>query len=199
MFEKMASEKGGTVRARNGSPTFYNMLQEMAQTHDIKSHDYASNSNPYGNYEFAGEVALLFKHSPDDAGFASRLAEKIYRLSNLEGTGKSPQNESVADTERDIAVIATLWMAQRRDSRRNQSPMPGEAYKINPPTQAESMDAAQQIIKLATKLSLSDMVQLAAYLSRFARDLEQADSLIDKGRISTGHRRSESPSPKQPG
>jgi hypothetical protein len=99
----------------HGSPSFYALLAEMRETHDKKSHDYAEDSNPYGNYEFAGSVAGLFAHSSDDAGFAGRLAEKIFRLSVLGKRQAEPRNESVADTERDIAVISCLWMASRRD------------------------------------------------------------------------------------
>ncbi len=102
---------------RHGSPTFYKLLQEMAITHDKKSHDYASNQNPYGNYHFAGQVSSMFAHSPEDAGFAGRLAEKLYRLANLEREQKTPKNEGVDDTERDICVIAALWIADRRDRR----------------------------------------------------------------------------------
>lgn len=106
-----------TVKIRHGSPVFYSLLEEMAETHDKKSHDYANNENPSGNYHFAGQVAILFSHSPQDAGFVGRLAEKIYRLAILEGSGKEPKNESIEDTERDIAVIAALWMADRRQRR----------------------------------------------------------------------------------
>lgn len=102
---------------RHGSPTFYALLEEMADTHDKKSHDYTSDKNPYGNYHFAGMVANLFAHSSQDAGFVGRIAEKIYRLSNLEGSGKQAKNESIEDTERDIVVITALWMADRRDRR----------------------------------------------------------------------------------
>ena len=102
---------------RHGSPTFYALLEEMAETHSRKSHDYASNENPYGNYHFAGKLALLFAHSEQDAGFVGRLGEKLYRLSNLESSGKIAQNEGIEDTERDLAVIMALWMADRRDRR----------------------------------------------------------------------------------
>lgn len=105
---------------RDGSPTFYALLDEMAEIHSRKSHDYANNNNPYGNYHFAGLVANLFSHSPNDAGFAGRIAEKIYRLSVLEGGQKIPKNESIDDTERDIATIVALWMADRRDRRKNE-------------------------------------------------------------------------------
>lgn len=106
-----------SMTEKHGSPTFYHLLEEMAVTHDKKSHDYASNDNPSGNYHFAGQMACMFSHSPCDAGFAGRLAEKIYRIANLESGGKIAKNESVEDTERDIAVIICLWMADRRDRR----------------------------------------------------------------------------------
>lgn len=112
------SERGYT---RHGSPIYYALLHEMADTHDKKSHDYASDKNPFGNYHFAGQLALLFAHSPEDAGFIGRIGEKIFRLANLDGTGKTPKNEAIEDTERDIAVIATLWMADRRDRRRKKA------------------------------------------------------------------------------
>jgi hypothetical protein len=102
---------------RHGSPEFYKLLEEAAEIHDKKSHDYATNSNPFGNYYFAGMVASLFAHSPQDMGFVGRLAEKIYRISVLESGGKEPKNESIADTERDIFVITGLWLTSRRERR----------------------------------------------------------------------------------
>lgn len=93
----------------------------MAETHSKKSHDYASNKNPFGNYYFAGQMATLFAHSPQDAGFVGRLAEKIYRIASLEGSGKEPENETVQDTERDILVITGLWITSRRERRAKRS------------------------------------------------------------------------------
>lgn len=117
-------------KSRHGSPTFYSLLEEMADTHDAKSHDYASDKNPSGNYHFAGQMAAMFAHSPEDAGFVGRLAEKIYRLANLESGQKTPRNESIADTEKDIAVITALWMADRRDRRRNPNPLEHEMLDL---------------------------------------------------------------------
>lgn len=108
------------IRKRHGSPLFYKLLEEMADTHDKKSHDYANNDNPYGNYYFAGQVAAMFSHSPEDAGFAGRLAEKIYRIAVLTASGAQPKNESLEDTERDIAVISALWAASRRERKRKE-------------------------------------------------------------------------------
>jgi len=108
--------QGDKGRERHGSPTFYKLLEKMAQVHDTKSHDYASNQNPYGNYHFAGMLSKIF-HNPDDAGFIGRIGEKLFRLANLENDGKMVLNEKVEDTEDDICVIVTLWMADRRDRR----------------------------------------------------------------------------------
>lgn len=117
MENYQVEDHGEMGRTRHGSPTFYKLLQEMAVTHDKKSHDYASDSNPSGNYHFAGKLALLFSHSEQDAGFVSRIGEKLYRLANLESSQKIAQNESIEDTERDLCVIMALWMADRRDRR----------------------------------------------------------------------------------
>jgi hypothetical protein len=106
------------VRDRYGSPEFYKILGEMADIHDRKSHDYASDKDPFANYHFAGKLALLFSHSEQDAGFVGRIAEKLYRLANLEKSQKTPLNESIEDTEKDICVIVALWVASRRERRK---------------------------------------------------------------------------------
>jgi hypothetical protein len=107
--------------SREGSQVFYALLEEIAHTHEVKHHDYASDDDPSGNYHFAGNVAVLFAHSPDDMGFLGRLAEKIYRLANLTGSNKIPKNESVEDTEKDIATITVLWMADRRERKQKEA------------------------------------------------------------------------------
>jgi len=102
---------------KHGSPIFYNLLEKMSEIHSKKSHDYSSDEDPFANYKFAGTMSKLFDN-PDDAGFVGRIAEKWYRLANLEnGLGKEALNESVEDTEIDICTITVLWMASRRDRR----------------------------------------------------------------------------------
>lgn len=110
------SDMKNTPLKRNGSPTFYKLLEEIADIHNMKSHDYASNDNPYGNYLFAGMLSHLFNNS-EDAGFIGRIGEKLYRLANLENGKKKVLNESIEDTERDIVAIIVLWIAMRRDRR----------------------------------------------------------------------------------
>lgn len=102
---------------KNGSPEFYRLLDKMGEIHHKKSNDYASNDSPYGNYEFSGWVASIFSHSPEDMGFIGRIAEKMYRIANLEKDHKEILNESIEDSESDICVITLLWMAARRERR----------------------------------------------------------------------------------
>lgn len=101
----------------HGSPEFYELLEFMKDTHNKKSHDYASNSSPFANYLFAGELSKIF-NNPGDSGFLGRIAEKIYRLANLENNNKFPMNESIEDTEIDIVTICALWMAYRKHRRK---------------------------------------------------------------------------------
>lgn len=103
-----------------GSKTFHDLLKEAGQLHALKSHDYASDEDPYGNYAFAGMMSQLFQ-SPHDAGFIGRLGEKLFRLANLENNGKEPRNETIEDTEKDLCVLMILWISMRRDRRKKLS------------------------------------------------------------------------------
>lgn len=111
-------EKPMEKKERHGSPLFYALLEKMAETHNKKSHDYASNDNPFGNYHFAGMLSKLFDN-PDDAGFIGRLGEKFYRLANLENNKKAVAvlDEGIEDTETDIVTITALWIVSRRERR----------------------------------------------------------------------------------
>jgi hypothetical protein len=152
-------EHGDKGRQRHGSPTFYKLLQEMAETHDKKSHDYASDSNPTGNYHFAGKLALLFSHCEQDAGFVGRLGEKLYRLANLEGSEKIPQNEGIEDTERDLCVIMVLWMSDRRNRR-----------MANPRNMNSNERALSRMISDEVFLTNDDRKQMISYLQNCIRD-----------------------------
>ena len=176
----------GKGHQRHGSATFYSLLEEMAATHDRKSHDYATSDKPFINYEFAGTIANLFSHSAIDAGFAGRLAEKIMRLSVLEAQRLQPKNESIADTERDIAVIATLWMAARKDKQNSeQIAMPGALYTVpasqpveryrDAPEYDETLKSNQhvphnqrtmdEVVKKSLNLTRVETIQLIHYLT----------------------------------
>lgn len=164
---------------RHGSPLFYQLLQDMADIHDKKSHDYASNDNPYGNYHFAGQVSSLFAHSHKDAGFVGRIAEKMYRLANLESSYKIPSNESISDTENDICVITLLWMADRKQRRFDAGPkeqaLGGNVRKDNhydpEEVQRRSREAMTKILVEIGFVVPQSILELDAYLHRMASDI----------------------------
>jgi len=170
----------------------------MAKTHDTKSHDYASNDNPSGNYHFAGKLALLFAHSEQDAGFIGRLGEKFYRLANLEASQKIAKDESIEDTERDIATITALWMSDRRDRRakskaamdkvsnqlkqgtwigfepltESSQPASALAGASAPAESLSEQHSIGKIIELMSYISLKGRKDLVDYLQRYIREYE---------------------------
>ena len=83
---------------------FDQLLAKMGEVHDRKNHDYASDSNPYSNFEEAAAFAGITV----DQGFAYLIGIKQARLKELTSKGKEPKNESLADTRLDLAVYAAL-------------------------------------------------------------------------------------------
>jgi hypothetical protein len=112
------------------NPKFAMLLDEMRDLHDKKNHDYAQDSNPYSNFEFAASVAEGFTGT--DAVFAVMIGIKLARLKELTSKGKTPNNESVSDTRMDLAMYAALWashaMAFSYDDRRLYSEAPLQKY-----------------------------------------------------------------------
>jgi hypothetical protein len=92
------------------NPRFDMLLHEMRELHDKKNHDYAQDSNPYSNFEFAAAVAEGF--TGEDAVFATMIGIKLARLKELRGKGKTPNNESAHDSLRDLAMYAALWCSR---------------------------------------------------------------------------------------
>ena len=90
------------------NPKFNALMSDMQEMHRKKNEDYASAENPYSNFEQAGEVAKGFT-DPVDIAFAALIGVKLARLKELKGKGKVPNNESVRDTQLDLAVYAALW------------------------------------------------------------------------------------------
>lgn len=107
------------MQPRNGSATFYKLLEQAGEIHDSKSHDYASSDDPFGNYTFAGKIADMFEDHTD-MGLIGRFAEKLFRLSNLET--KEPKNETIEDAEIDLLIIIGLFISNRRDRRKSNLP-----------------------------------------------------------------------------
>lgn len=92
-----------------GNPAFQAVLAKMKAIHESKSHDYASSGNPFSNFELAANIAGITV----EQGMRFLCGIKLARLLELEDTGKVPNNESIADSEFDLATYAALKAAYR--------------------------------------------------------------------------------------
>lgn len=94
------------------NPTYTALLREMEALHEKKNHDYATDGNPYSNFEYAAQVSAGFT-DPVDRVFATLIGVKLARLQELT-KGKVPNNESINDTYLDLANYAAIWASRQR-------------------------------------------------------------------------------------
>jgi hypothetical protein len=90
------------------NPRYDALLTTLRELHDAKSHDYAQDANSYSNFEYAATVAERFT-DPVDRVFATLIGIKLARLAELTGAGKTPKNEALQDTRRDLANYSLIW------------------------------------------------------------------------------------------
>lgn len=93
------------------NPSYVSLIHKMLETHEIKSHDYADDNNPFSNFEFAALVSKGFADETDKV-FATLIGVKLARLQQLLN-GKSPKNESIDDTFLDLANYSAIWASYR--------------------------------------------------------------------------------------
>lgn len=83
---------------------FNRAIAEIQTTHDKKNQDYATDENPYSNFELAAQIAGV---EPIEV-FKTLIGVKLARLVELEAKGKTPNFESIEDTWKDLAVYAAM-------------------------------------------------------------------------------------------
>lgn len=86
------------------NPKFDKLLQQMADLHEKKNHDYAD-ENPYSNFEGAAAIVGC----DVDTIFRALIGIKLERLRVLLSSGKTPNNESVQDSRMDLTMYCALW------------------------------------------------------------------------------------------
>lgn len=89
------------------NPRFAAALRRMEETHEAKSHDYATVENPYANFDFAQTLVARFAGAEDQV-FATMVGIKLARLGELL-SGKTPKHESIEDSFLDLANYVVLW------------------------------------------------------------------------------------------
>ena len=90
---------------RYGHPRFYELLEEIAETHSVKNHDYASSDDPLSNFK---EVATATGLEPFDV-IHQFCATKMARIKQLKLKKKNlVKGEGMDDSLKDLAVYALL-------------------------------------------------------------------------------------------
>ena len=96
-------------RHENWSPLlvddpFERELAAIGELHSAKRADYTGGGSALANYQFSSRMIGVSTLE----GMFMRMCEKVYRVRSLLKTGGEPANESMADSFRDIAIIAIL-------------------------------------------------------------------------------------------
>jgi hypothetical protein len=102
---------------RFGHPEFYKLLEQMADLHSRKNHDYAGTKDPLRNLKASERMNVTpFK------GVMIRLQDKWSRLEQFMVTDELlVKDESVEDTLMDNAVYSLLAIILRREAKANAS------------------------------------------------------------------------------
>lgn len=126
---------------------FINLLDEMKEIHERKSHDYAKESDSYSNFRESATIAGV----DVPTSFFVLIGTKISRLRNLIASGKNAKNESLIDSAKDLTVYCALLTSflvkeerDLRDVERNFGP--DTMYTIPPDTQ-KHLDSIDKGIK----------------------------------------------------
>lgn len=80
-------------------------MMECIVLHRGKSHDYASDDNPFSNFEFAARLADVTV----DEVFMVMIGIKIARIKEL--MKKAPNFESRMDSHKDLITYSGIWAA----------------------------------------------------------------------------------------
>jgi hypothetical protein len=97
-----ADQLGGRVSERHGDPRFYRLLEEIAELHSRKNHDYAKTDEPLSNFNKSRALGI-----EPWRGVLVRMSDKWSRIEQLAG-GKTAKNESLRDSLVDLAVYALI-------------------------------------------------------------------------------------------
>ena len=90
------------------NPAFLNVIEQMRSLAVSKNHDYASDDNPFSNFEGAARLAGLTA----DQVFHTMIGIKVERLRQV--AQREANHESLDDTLLDLANYAALWLAFRQ-------------------------------------------------------------------------------------
>ncbi len=95
---------------KHGDPRFYKLLDEIADLHSRKNHDYAKTEEPLSNFHRSTALGV-----EPWRGVLVRMSDKWSRIEQLAG-GKIAKNESLRDSLVDLAVYALIDVLLMEDA-----------------------------------------------------------------------------------
>ncbi len=105
----------GKTNTQYGHPDFYKLLDQMAELHSRKNHDYAGTSDPLKNLRACTRLEL-----DPFIGVMVRLQDKWSRIEEfVKSKTLLVKNESVEDTLMDNAVYSLLAIILLREQNKN--------------------------------------------------------------------------------
>lgn len=93
-------------------PEFIELLEQSKAIHLRKNADYASESNPFSNFERSADLISWFT-TPIDRSFVALIGTKLARIAEL-SDGRIVNNESLDDSFLDLFTYVGLWGAYRK-------------------------------------------------------------------------------------
>lgn len=102
-----------TTKQRHGHPKFYEIIEELADLHSRKNHDYASGGDPLGNFR---RVAKIFSMYPGLDLSDPTVVALAYAMKQVDATLWMLSNKHKAKVEgtkdrlQDIAVYSMISM-----------------------------------------------------------------------------------------
>lgn len=113
----MAAKKDKSIK-RYGHPRFYELLEEMAEMHSRKNHDYAETNDPLSNFR---EVANQTDLTPFQV-IRMFLATKSARIKQLSKKENLVKGESIIDSLMDNAVYSLLGILILEEEKNGKKP-----------------------------------------------------------------------------
>lgn len=106
------------VKPRYGHPRFYDLLNELAQLHSAKNHDYADGRDPFFNFRQCEAMGI-----PAWKGAIVRLGDKFSRIQNFARRETlEVSSESIRDTLLDNAGYSLIALILFEESQCPTSP-----------------------------------------------------------------------------
>jgi hypothetical protein len=108
-------------KRKYGHPLFYKLVNEIADLHERKNYQYASQADPLGNFRRTGQIiSKMLKPGLDPAlasclSFMSKQVDGVY---DIFSEGKTGTIDSLEDKLQDIAVYSIIGLILSRESRK---------------------------------------------------------------------------------